>query len=81
MSSNGLNHRISRLDQYRAEKNSLGSNTITTLLDTNSSSSEADSDIVFTIKKKLIQFWNEPEYVTVKDEEDRKRKQSEDTLV
>ena len=81
MSSNGLNHRISRLDQYRVEKNSLGSNTITTLLDTNSSSSEADSDIVFTIKKKLIQFWNEPEYVTVKDEEDRKRKQSEDTLV
>lgn len=81
MSSNGLNHRISRLDQYRTEKNSLGSNTITTLLDTNSSSSEADSDIVFTIKKKLIQFWNEPEYVTVKDEEDRKRKQSEDTLV
>ena len=81
MSSNGLNHRISRLDQYCVEKNSLGSNTIKTLLDTNSSSSEADSDIVFTIKKKLIQFWNEPEYVTVKDEEDRKRKQSEDTLV
>lgn len=78
MSSNTLNQRISRLDQYQGAKDSLGSSTVTTLLEPDSPDTDTDSDFVFNIKKKLIQFWNEPEYVHVTE---GKRRKSEDALV
>lgn len=81
MSSNGITQRTSRLDQYRSEKSiSNGTTTLTTMLDTSSSDVECDNDdLLFTIKKKLTQFWNEPEMITVGDYS--RKKKTEDSLV
>lgn len=53
---------------------------MTTMLDTSSSDVECDNDdLLFTIKKKLTQFWNEPEMITVGDYS--RKKKTEDSLM
>ena len=33
----------------------------------NSSSEQDDNDVMFSLRKRWIQFWNEPEYITIAD--------------
>lgn len=75
MSSNGLHLRPSRRDQYEAKQISSAAITV---LDSSSSDVDSDNDLLFALKKKLVQFWNEPELITVGD---TKRKKSEDTIM